>query len=393
MRYLIFSFITCFCLAANLTASSFELKLNELFPRQSIFKSLIIEAEDLESEIYLTNGILFDHSLDFPSLSEIKEITLKGPEVHFHLISQDDNEWVRTIQSFYLNILNDNQECTREVHLEFKGNALPLTLANDQEFKNIPFHFGQHLAKTLISNTSGEVFLQLRASYNDEDNTHSDISFEYGAGKQVLRLELLESSEEKQGSWEIRSRLLGKGVLVDLLVSGLKKMCETSKQMNFHHESVQKFFTNAGFFLDRLSPLCDWAGIDFISFGDFELIEKTNDSISLTVNNNFRLEAYEGKWNSEIGSKTFLSKNEDSNAQWSQEIIIRNPSEDLAKISNWLQLNCLDEMAAFLNMPSISYYGKYFPTYLSDTLVSILTNLGTPQENGTLLFSISGNLE
>lgn len=75
----------------------------------------------------------------------------------------------------------------------------------------------------------------------------------------------------------------------------------------------------------------------------------------------------------------------------SWKIIVKNPIQDIENIAKWMQMHGVDQLAMLFDMPSISYYGNYFPKYFAQALILVLTGLGEPQANGTLHFVVTHN--
>lgn len=396
MRYLSFLSVLCIQLSATaLSAATFELNMAELFPQQNLIQTVQIEADSLQAEITLNDGQILDGlaSDQWPALSDISQISVEGPEVQFKVITQSGSEWTRSLGSFDLKLANVVNDTRKEMSLDL--HATPLHKIFEQKDSTSAFNLGHSLFKTLMLVAKGDFHLYLVASADLEENNHPSMKLEFELGEQALTFEVHDHQDDlKTGAWKIRGNGFGKGSLVDLVLSAIRMVSEECKKMSAETEydqMLQHVFYGVDLFLDLTAPISDWTGITLIVEGSFDYLSKETGAFFTHLNNHFRLETYDGSWNTSLGSKSYVSVGMEESSAWSQEFILKNPAHDLEKAAVWIQQNWTDQLAIMLDMPSIKYYSDYFPKYFIQGLTAVMSSLGEIQEDGTVSFKISSD--
>jgi hypothetical protein len=401
MRYYLFLF---FIFCARLNAATFELNVAELFPQQNLIQTFQINAEGLQAEMTLNDGQIIDildAGMTDRDLSDITEIFVSGPDVVFKVITKSGSEWTRSLSTLNLRIIHRIKDGRRVMALDidatpayqiFEEGQSPNT--NIDEESHSVLNFGHFLLKTLMVFVEGNIHLTWEASANLADNSYPAMKFELEMGKQSLAYELNDFQDgSKVGAWKIQGNGFGKGSLINIVFTALKMMSQECKKMSAetpYDHILQTVFYGVDLFLTITAPIAEWEGITLINEGSLAYTPHQADDFAVDLHNLFKLEAYDGNWNTSLGSKSHIAIVENL-PEWSQEFIIKNPVHDLEKIAQWIQLNWTDQLSTLLNMPSIRYYGVYFPSYFIQGLTMIMMNVGEFREDGTLSIVITSN--
>ena len=397
MRYI--SFLTMFFLQLSttaLSAATFEINIAEFFPQQNLIKTVQIEAASLQTQMTLTDGQIIDSlPSQWPPISEITTISVKGPEVQFKVITQSGSEWTRSLGSFDLKLSNtvNVNEGRKEMVLDL--HATPLHKIFEQKNPESPLSFSHYLFKTLMLSSKGNIHFYLIAATDFKENTHPSLKMVFELDKQNLTVELLDQPDGlKTGTWKISGNGLGKNSLVDLVLSAIRAMSDECKKIpapTEYDQILKNIFYGIDLFLDFTAPISEWTGITVTETGSFDYISNDTGIFSTHLNNHILLEAYDGSWNISLGSKSYLSFDMTDAPTWSQEFIVKNPERDLKKAAEWIQLHWVDQLSALLDMPSLKYYANYFPKYFISGLTLVMSSLGEMQEDGTVSFKLNNN--
>lgn len=395
MRY--FSFLSIFCFQLStiaLSAATFELNMAELFPQQNLIQTVQIGAEGLQAEITLNDGQVIEGiAIDqLPSLSDISKIYIAGPEVEFKVITQSGGEWSRSLGSFDLMLSNVVSHNRKELKLDVHATPLNKIFDNKEGSK---FDFAQTLFKTLMLATKDDIHLYVEASSDLEENAHPSLKVEFELDKQTLAFELHDQQDDlKIGSYKITANGFGKGSLIDLVLSAIRIMNEECKHLvpeTEYDQMLKQVFYGIDLFLDLTAPIAEWEGITLTAKGSFDYISKEAYAFAMHLNNHFQLDAYDGSWNTALGSKSYVSIGMEDSPALSQEFIFNNPAHDLEKVATWIQQHWTDQLAILLDMPSIKYYSDYATNYFIKGLTLVLSSLGEIQEDGTFSLKFSNN--
>jgi hypothetical protein len=370
-----FSFLSFLLMAFSLSAAKYEVDLQEYFPKQLIFKSMVIEGDFLCTETDLDR-------------EDGYEIFLAGPKVQFRLVTLDDGEWGITLNSVELHLLRQASASGWKNLLDLRGNSSLGKL----DFQNGAKGFVSTLLKTFIG-SKGAFHFRVD-SQSEEASADSSFAISFAKGKQRLSLTSDSSSDLSSAAWQIESSLLGKGTLIDLLITAIKEINNAAQQAtvkaeNRIEETVQQLCLQLGAFFDFAAPLLEWEGANVMISGDAKSQDEA-DSFLLLMNNDFKLSIYQNTWSAELGTRSYYLSKANAPCEWKQEFIIKNPSNDLDKLCQWIQVNATEKLANYLEAPSIAYYGNYFPSYFSSALKMLFVKLGEPQADGTLLLTLSG---
>lgn len=396
MRFL--SFLTLFCvqlMTTSLCAATYELNIAELIQSQNIIQTLRLEAEDLTAKITLNDGQTIDAlaSSDTWPLAETAQISVVGPNVLFKVVTQDGNEWERSLNSFNLVISNLVHDGRREITLDL--HAIPFKKIGKQISNKTTINLAQSLLKTFVLGAEGEIHFKLQASADLEENAHPLIKINLEQNEQSFSFELQTQQDDLRiGAWNIRGNGFGPGSLTELLLTALRKMGEECRKLTpktDYEVMLQNIFYGIDLFLDLTAPISQWDGITLIAKGSFDYQSKDLNTFSTHLNNHFQLDTYDGSWSTTLGSKTYVSVGMEDSPALSQQFIISNPASDIEKIAQWIQTHWIGQLATMCNMPSIKYYAYYYPTYFGQVLAMVITSLGELQEDGTITFTLSRN--
>jgi hypothetical protein len=395
--HFIFYFLLCFQLTSlSLFAASYEINMAELFPQQNLIQKIQVEAEHLQAHVTLISGQKIDalYESQLPQVSDIAQISVMGPEVKFKVTTQSGNEWTRSMSSFNLQISNLIINGRSELAIELYATPFNKIVDLNNE-NNTQLNFASYLFKSLVLGAQGDMHFKLQVSGDSEGKTHPSINLEMELSKQHLFFESHHLQDGLiKGAWKIQGNGFGKGSLVDIIISAIKMMSEENRKIVLENLSeydllLKNIFYGIDTFLDITSPITKWDGITFINQGSFDFLSKDPSSFLTHLDNYFQLAAYDGSWTTSLSSKSTFSLGIESMSPWSQEFIIKNPVQDLEKIAQWIQIHWTDKLSVLLNMPSIKYYGDYFPKYFVQALMTVMMSLGEIQEDGTMSFKMT----
>lgn len=338
----------------SLSAASYELNLLETFPQQNILEMLTVKGEALQIKADADSELNLD-------------ILLTGPEVELCLRTVQGKEWHYSLRSIHMHVLNQDHSGSRSVLLDLES-----TLSTSSTGQPNPFH------------------LLMDATYN-ADLTDSALEIDFSQGKQHIHMNLDSKNDKTNASWKVQSGL-GKGALIDLLIFTLKEVGESAKDVipeNRSEKLVKDICSQIGVFLDLLSPLQEWEGVNVNIDGE-STYQNSSELFEIFFKNDFYLSSHQPDWNTFMGICSHYSSGPEVPYEWSQEIIIKNPANDIERIADWIQNNAIKQLAEYLNMPSLAYYESYFPFYFNQGLKTLLRNLGEHRPNGTFVFVLSG---
>lgn len=370
--YLIFPVIFA---AASLSAATYELDLQEAFPQQNIFKTLTVEGEALQIQ---TN-----------TSDEGLEASLSGPEVEFRLTTVDGENWSVPLGSFELNVISQNTTEGNHVLFDFEATSL-IQLGRTLDFSHGNHKFAASFFKACMS-PRGPIRFAIEAS-SSTDLPDSMIMFDYVQGKQLFHVKIDKTEAATNASWNLQTRLLGKGALIDLLITALREI--NSRAQNVTPESpAEELFKNicfqVGVLMDFAAPILDWDGVNLSVEGESTYQDQT-ELYAISLQNDFTLSTPDNNWKAFMGTRSHYVSGPNLPYAWRQEFVITNLTSDIDRLCQWVQANAIDQLAEFLNMPSITYYGSYFPKYFNQGLAALILKLGTPQEDGTLILALNG---
>lgn len=361
--------------AASLSAASYELDLQEAFPQQTLFQKLTVEGELLQIEANESDENL--------------EVSLSGPEVEFRLTTLQGEEWSVPLGTFQLHVLSEMHSERRHVLFDLEATSL-IPTPGKLNFSNGSHKLIGSLYKALMS-VKGSVHVTLEAS-SDTALDDAMIKLDLIKGKQQLHLTMHDTANGNHAFWNLQSNLFGKGALVDFLITGLREWSERVQESTPEsptEEVLQNVCSQISAFMDLAAPLLEWDGIVLALDGE-SLYQNQPDLYELYLKNDFKVSTVTGEWSAFMGSRSHYVAGVDLPYKWEQEFVVTNLSSDIEKLCGWIQVNAIDQLAEYLEMPSLKYYGSYFPKYFNQALATLIMKLGEPQEDGTLLLAFSG---
>ncbi|MBA3239298.1 MAG: hypothetical protein H0T62_13265 [Parachlamydiaceae bacterium] len=365
MRYLsFFSFLYIQLSIIALSATTYELNIAQLIPQQNLIQTVQLEAENLKAELTLNDGQIIS-ALDvsqWPSLSDITQISVAGPEVQFKVTTLSGSEWTRSLSYFDFKLSSVDKDGRKEMMLDLHAAPSDRTIVQNDLISEL--NLGEYLFKALILLADEDIHLNLLTSSDLEDNDHPFMKMELELGKQSLTFKLYDQPDDvKTGAWKIRGNGFGKGSLIDLILYAIRMMSDECRKMSAESEydqKLQKVFYGIDLILDLTTPISEWTGVALTAHGSFDYQSKEPGIFSTHHHNHFQLEATDGSWSGALGSKSYFSVGMEDSPVWSQEFILKNPNNDLEKAATWIQQNWTDQLAVMLDMPSIKYYSVNF---------------------------------
>lgn len=373
MKY--YLMLPIFFAAASLSAASYELDLQELLPQQTIFHKLTVEGELLQVETEQSDDFL--------------EVSLSGPEVEFRLTTMQGEEWSVPLGTFQLHVLTEKQAEHSRALFDLEATSL-LPSPGKLNFSKGPHKLIGSLYKALMS-LKGPMHLTLEAS-SDVALKESLLKLDLMKGSQQLHLTMDDSPTGNHASWNLQSSLFGKGALIDFLINALKEWSDKVQESapeSPTEEILQNICAQISAFMDLAAPLLEWDGIILALDGESSY-QNQPDFYELYLKNDFKVSTVTEDWSAFMGSRSHFIAGVDLPYKWNQEFVITNLSSDIERLCAWIQVNAIDQLAEYLDMPSLKYYGSYFPKYFNQALAAIIMKLGEPQEDGTLLLAFSG---
>jgi hypothetical protein len=223
--------------------------------------------------------------------------------------------------------------------------------------------------------------------------SQSTMSVDFKINQQSLHFDFRNNKGYKAGSWEVQSNFAEKGSLLSFFIETVQNINAASEDLipeDYYGQTQKKIFAGLDFITSMIAPFCDDAAVGLICYGTFQQMETAN-MFSSNIINDFILIDSTGYWRDGFSILASISAGENVPIVWSQRFMIKNPAQAIERFASWVQLHGTDQLAILLEMPSISYYGCYFPKYFKQALTVMLNNLGTPQKYDTLLFTVSSS--
>jgi hypothetical protein len=406
MRYYLF-LVFIFC--ARLSAATFELNVAELFPQQNLIQAFQLNAECLPVELTFNDGQTIEVSTEEMSdldLSSFTQISIGAPNVNFKVITQNGQEWSRSLSSFRLKIshlIKDGRKVmTLDIHaIPSQEPVRPINF-NFEPFLQIAGHqdadilklSSLYFFKTLLLLAEESIHLKLEASV-DIDNSFPGLKFDLELGGQSLVYELNDHPDGiKIGAWKIQGVTKYEGKSLINLVLSLAKMfnveCQKISAETPYDRMLQNFFNTADMLLSFLTSTSVWEGLTVIGEGSF--VFQSNDSlyISTELNNHFRIGTNSGNWRS-ISSKGHFSFDVQNDPQLYQKFIVRIPVSDLESTANWIKYLLSGGRHGGLDVFAYMAYGVNVNQYMIQALTLAILNIGEIHDDGTVSFGITLN--
>lgn len=366
-----------------------ELNLKNWLPEQIPFSKLILESENIQAHVMDHEGTQYPFSdySSWPQMQEIAEIYIHGPQVKFILMTNENEKITASLDSITLDFTQQFLEGRRIVKLD-----LALTPAQDEnaasEREKILSSLVANIARTII--LGGDEPIQLILTYtSDEDtgaNPKTEIHAEIAGG--TIELGLDNSEKNKEIQWKLKGDLSGDPLFFNRIVSVLQIIGKGSSFINVDGEYKENYKQMLSY-MERVADFTQifrgWDGMGFELSGRFGLQYLEEDSFRADITSRYQLEAVNGSWSASLGTETVISGGENKPLLWSQTILITDPSENVLKIARWVQNNAIEDLAVFLNTPSLRYLGRAGEKF-AQTLANMIEMMGNRQEECLYFF-------
>lgn len=368
-----------------------EINLENWLPSQVPFSKVAVESTHLDAQIVLQDGSVYcwDNEDEWPEIKEINEINLSGMQATLILVMKTGEEICAPLDGVCLQLVQNFQNTRREVSLDLS--LLPSKKEDsDNKFEAAFSSLTVTLIRTLILGGDDAIRLHLQGAADIDTGQHPSggLQIELGADSLELNFALLES--QTTFDWALRGELSGDALLVNRIVNAFKLIGKGTKLIdldNRKQELLQWFISYGERIADLIQPFIGWEGMGISILGKSAYEEIDEELFELSNVMRFQLEAVNGSGMAWIASETNFIGGGENASQWRQAIVVDNPGENLLKIAQWIQKNALDDLANFLNTPSIKYFG-YLGERFALELAKLFDMLGSKQEDGTLHFVI-----
>lgn len=387
-------FLLCLTAAAHSVAASedknrWQLNVDEWLPEKVPFKSIEIEASVMDAYIIMEDGSYHEwtSATTFPESWQIREIALSGPESNLILVTRSGEELKFPLNTVALRLTQHYVDGRREVGLDF--NCFP---EGDEEEDFEVTSIVANIAKTVIFGGMDSIHLKLQASSDLLSPTTEPslaVLFEMGDGSLELNISSLDGVQKAE--WRLAGEFGDHSVFMKRIVKAVRLIGKSATLMQVDSE-YKRMLKNVLSYSETIADYTDIAlktisGTAEIA-GDSEFMLAESGDFGGHFNNQLEIKSTHENWSALVGTETSLSGGPESPYQWRQALVVSNPAQNLLNFARWVRLNALQDLANFLNTPSIVYFG-YLGEKFSQVLVTMFESLGNKQEDGSLAFSIA----
>ena len=391
--------IPCFLFCLTAAAHSFavapsmnrwQFNVDEWLPQQVPFRSIEIEAKVMDAYVIMEDGSYFEWNpkTQLPESKQIREIAISGPESNLILITREGEELTFPLNTVALSLTQHYVDGRREVALDF--NCLPEGDEDEDDFEVTSIV--AKIAKTVIFGGMDSIHLKLQASsdvFSPTVEPSLGVLFELGDGSLELNLSNLEGVQK--ADWRLAAEFGDNSVFMKRIVKAIRIIGKSASLMQVDSE-YKRMLQNVLSYAQNIADYTDIAlktisGTAAVS-GDADMMLLESGDFSGHFDNQIEIKSTYDNWSALVGTETRMAGGPDAPYQWRQAVVVSNPAQNLLNFARWVRINALQDLANFLNTPSITYFG-YLGERFSQVLVTLLDSLGNKQEDGSLAFSIA----